>query len=152
MDAVTGKHRIQLLDHRRGVQWLTEELSRAHGRFPRARIAYDPIGPNAAVAMGLQRVPKFNQKALKPLMLRELSAAAALIAQGLDAETLEISEDPDLRRHAENATWRDSGDNRLFGRRGGADISGVISGGGALHTAVASRPRQKLVIPDTLTG
>lgn len=152
VDKATGKHRVQMLDHRRGVQWLTEELARAHGRFPRTKIAYDPIGQNAAIAMSLQRVPKFNQKALKPLLLRELSASAALIAQGLDAETLEFTEDPDLRRHAENATWRDSGDNRLFGRRGGADISGLIAGAGALHTAVASKPRQKLTIPDTLTG
>jgi hypothetical protein len=152
VDPVTGKHRIQLIDHRRGVRWLTEELARAAGKFPRVKIAYDPIGQNAAVAMELQRVPKFRVAQLKPLNLREMSAGAALIAQGLDAETLEISEDPDLRRHAENATWRDSGDNRLFGRRGGADISGMIAGAEALHTAVQTRPRQRLRIPDTLTG
>lgn len=152
VDPVTGKHRIQLIDHRRGVRWLTEELARASARFPRARISYDPIGQNSVVAMELQRVPKFRAAALKPMNLREMSAAAALIAQGLDAETLEIGEDAVLRKAAENATWRESGDNRLFGRRGGADISGLIAGGNALHTAVQSRPRQRLAIPDTLTG
>ena len=152
VDPVTGKHRIQLLDKRRGVQWLTEELARGSAAFPRVRIAYDPIGQNAVVAMALQRVPKFRAAALKPMNLREMSAAAALVAQGLDGETLEISEDSELRKDAEAATWRESGDNRLFGRRGGADISGMISGAGALHTAVQSRPRQRLTIPDTLTG
>lgn len=152
VDPVTGRHRIQLMDQRRGVAWLTEYLARAAGKFPRVKIAYDPIGQNSVVAMSLQRVPKFRAAVLKPLTLREMSAAAALIAQGMDAETLEFSEDSELRKSAENATWRESGDNRLFGRRGGADISGIISGAGALHTAVQSRPRQRLVMPATLTG
>lgn len=147
-----GVHRIQLLDHRRGVAWMVEEIARAHFRHPRARIAYDPIGQNAVIALGLQRVPKFNPKALKPVTLRDLSASAALIAQGMDGEGIRFSEDDTLRKAALNATWRDSGDNRLFGRRGGADISGLISGGLALHTAVGSRPRQRASLPDTITA
>jgi hypothetical protein len=152
IDRATGRHRIQVMDHRRGVGWLVEELARAHAQHPRAKIAYDPIGQNAVVALNLQRLPKFRAAALKPLSLREMSASAALVAQGLDGETLELGEDPALRKAAENATWRESGDNRLFGRRGGADISAMISGSAALHTAVQSKPRTSLVIPDTIAG
>lgn len=147
-----GKQRVQLLDTRRGVEWLTESLSRAHFRFPRVKIAYDPIGQNAGVALKLQRVPKFRPAALKPLTLRELSAAASLVAQGMDSEAILFGEDPDLRRAAEHATWRESGDNRLFGRRNGNDISQLIAGAGALHTVVQERPRQRVRIPATMTG
>jgi hypothetical protein len=147
-----GTERIQVMDHRRGVEWLVEELARAHFKYPRVRIGYDPIGQNAGVALKLQRVPRFRPAALKPLTLREMSGAAALVAQGMDGETIAFSEDTVLRRAAENATWRESGDNRLFGRRGGNDISGLSSGSIALHVAVQERPRQRLVVPDTMTG
>lgn len=147
-----GIHRVQLIDTRRGVEWLVESLARAHFRFPRVKIGYDPIGQNAGIALKLQRVPKFRPAALKPLTLREMSAAAALVAQDMDGEGIRFSEDPDLRRAAEHATWRESGDNRLFGRRGGNDISQLISGAGALHSIVQERPRQRLQIPATMTG
>lgn len=146
-----GQHRMQLLDHRRGVNWMVEELARAHFKNPKARIAYDPIGQNAVIALGLQRVARFNPKALMPVSMRELSAGAALVAQGLDARTLEISEDPELTKHAQNATWRDSGDNRLFGRKGGGDISGMISGSLALHTAVKAPVRDRQKLPGAVT-
>lgn len=158
VDPRSGKHRMQLFDHRRGVNWMIEELARAHYANPRARIAYDPIGQNSVIAMGLQRLPKFNDKVLVPVSMRDLSSAAALVAQGLDKDvpqesrTLEISEDPTMRKAAENATWRDSGDNRLFGRKGGADISSIISGSLALQTSVKHRPRSREALPDTLTG
>lgn len=147
-----GTKRIQLLDHRRGVGWMKEAIARAHFRHPRTIITYDPIGQNAVVAMELQRLPKFNPKCLKPVMMRDLSASAALIAQGMDDQEVLFSEDPVLRKAATNATWRDSGDNRLFGRRGGGDISALIAGGLALHSAVSSRPRSKTPLPETLTG
>lgn len=151
-----GRNRMQLLDHRRGVNWLTEELYRAHKRWPRTKIRYDPIGQNAAVAMNLQRMKDFNNDALEPVTMRDLSSAAALVAQGLDKEadprTLEISEDETLRRAATNCVWRDSGDNRLFGRKGGNDVSGIISGSLALQGAVKTPRRRREALPDTLTG
>lgn len=154
--AENGKHRMQLLDHRRGVNWLTEELYRAHKRHPRVRIAYDPIGQNAAVAMNLQRLKDFNNDVLLPVTMRDLSSAAALVAQGLDREEedrqLQISEDETLRRAATNCVWRDSGDNRLFGRKGGNDVSGIISGSLALQVAVKTPRRRREALPDTLTG
>jgi hypothetical protein len=143
---------MQLLDHRRGVNWMVEELARAHFRNPKAKIAYDPIGQNSVIALQLQRVERFNPKALVPVSMRELSAGAALVAQGLDARTLEISEDATMTKAATNATWRDSGDNRLFGRKGGGDISSIISGSLALHTAVKARPRGARKLPGTVTG
>ena len=146
------KHRIQLLDHRRGVNWMVEELSRAHFKHPRVRIAYDPIGQNAVIALGLQRVPRFNPAVLLPVSMRDLSAGAALVAQGLDGGALEISEDGTLTKHAQNATWRDSGDNRLFGRKGGGDISGMVSGSLALQTALKARPARREALPPTVTG
>lgn len=145
-------HRMQLLDHRRGVNWMIEELAKAHKAHPRVRIAYDPIGQNSVIALGLQRVPGFNVKALVPVSMRDLSAGAALVAQGLDSRTLEISEDNTMTKAAQNATWRDSGDNRLFGRKGGADISGMIAGSLALHTAAKARPARREALPATATG
>lgn len=156
VDPLTGKNRMQLLDHRRGVNWLVEELTKAHYAHPRARIGYDPIGQNQVIAQALQRNRRFNPKALMPVTMRDLSAGAALVAQGLDddeaARTLEISEDPTLRRHAENATWRDSGDNRLFGRKGGNDISAILSGSLALQIAAKTPDRNREALPDTVTG
>jgi len=147
-----GVHRMQLLDHRRGVQWMVEELSKAHFANPRARIAYDPIGQNSVIALGLQRVQRFNPKVLVPVTMKDLSAGAALVAQGLDGRTLEISEDGTMTKAAQNATWRDSGDNRLFGRKGGADISGMISGSLALQTAVKTPTQRREALPPTVTG
>lgn len=149
LDPDTEMKRIQVMDQRRGVGWMVEELSRAHFANPRVKIAYDPIGQNAVIALALQRVPRFRAACLVPLTLRDLSGAAAIIAQGMDAEDLQFSEDEALRRAAEHATWRESGDNRLFGRRGGNDISALISGGAALHTALKSKPRRKQALPPT---
>lgn len=147
-----GTRRAQLLEHRRGTGWVVEYLARANARFPRARIAYDPIGQNSVVALGLARVPKFRQTALKPLTLRDMSAAAAVVAQGLDDETIRFGDDVVLRKSVENATWRSSGDSRLFGRRGGNDISGLISASAAVHTVVAERPRSRVAVPATVAG
>ena len=147
-----GEHRVQLLEYRRGVAWLPEVLARAHAAHPRAKIAYDPIGQNQVAALALQRVPRFRSAVLSALTLRELSAGAALIAQGMDSGNLEPSTDPELVKAVKGATWRESGDNRLFGRRGGVDISPLIAASAALHAAVKTPARRKLELPATLAS
>jgi hypothetical protein len=122
-----GNPHGQLMDYRPGTEWLAAELVRAQRAHPRVDVYYDAIGSNAAVAVGLQRVPTFKAHALKVATMKDAAAGAALLASHLDARTITISQSASMDNAAESVTWRWSGESRLFGRKNASvDVSGVV--------------------------
>lgn len=137
-----GLPHIQTMEHRAGTNWLVTELAKAHKANPKLEIVYDPIGFNVSVAQSLGRLPRFNTSRLRPLNLKEVGAAAALISQSLSDLSLRHSTSASLDTAASSVVWRWNGETRLFGRKSStADISALCAGAAALF--VASGVREK---------
>ena len=148
-----GEPCLQVMEHRPGIEWLTLELAKAHKAHPRARIHYDPIGNNAAVALSLQRVPGFKATALHPVNLRETAAGMALLDTHIRQRTLHHAASPSLEVAAEGVTWRYSGDSRLFGRKAAnVDVSGIVAGGIGVGQSLGRKDRRRKPLPSVLTG
>lgn len=130
-----------------GSAWLEDYLFRAQSTHKRVPIGYDSIGENIAVAQGLQRRPRFNNARLKSLNLREVGAATASLAQALDSMALRHAEHPGLNGAVKNASWRQSGDTRLFARKGG-QICELMACVHALAVVNTMPVKRKLTLPD----
>ena len=146
-----GHPHVQLLDHRAGSHWLSDELLKATTKH-RVPVGYDNIGDNIAVAQAVARRPKFNTKKLKSLQLREVAAATAVVSASLDQGTFSHAEDTALDTAVLNAVWRESNGSRLLGRKHGKDISPIQSGIHALAAAATAKQANRLEIPAALTG
>lgn len=131
-----GHPHIQTMEHRAGTNWLASELSKASKAHPKIQIAYDPIGFNVTTAQALGRIRSFNTARLRPLNLKEVGAAAALLSQSLADGTLRHTTAPSLDTAAASVVWRWNGEVRLFGRRSSStDISALCASAAGLYIA-----------------
>lgn len=146
-----GHPHVQLLDHRAGSHWLSDELLKATMKH-RVPVGYDNIGDNIAVAQAVARRPKFNTKKLKSLQLREVAAATAVVSASLDQGTFSHADDTALDTAVLNAVWRESNGSRLLGRKHGKDISPIQSGIHALAAAATAKQANRLEIPAAAIG
>lgn len=137
-----GHARVQVMEYRVKSDWLADDLAKAIKTHPRVPVGYDNIGDNISVAQALSRKPRLNTRTLKALQLREVAAATATIASGVDQETLRWASSPALERAAAAATWRDSGGSRLFRRIDGKDITTLLAAVHALAAAAGLKRRK----------
>jgi len=147
-----GEPHVQVIEHRQGTVWMDTHLLRAVQTHPRVLIGYDNIGDNIATAQSLQRLPRFRAKSLKALSLREVAAATATIARGVDDLTLHHAAHASLDAAVTNAGWRESGGSRLFGRTKGRDICALMACVHALAVAATLRQRTTTTLPEAITG
>lgn len=123
-----------------GTDWMVVELIKAQKAHPRVDISYDPIGSNTAVATELGGNARFNPKALRPKMVRDIAGGCQMLVTRMDRGTLKIGSSPSLDRAVEAAGWRFQGDNRLFKRKdASADIASLNAVAIGL-AAATSRP------------
>lgn len=132
---------LEVIEHAAGDAWLPKAIYNITRRFPNARVGYDNIGPNQAIADRLMREARPRPR-LVSLGTREITAAAAQIAQDLAAHTLRHKTDPALDSAADIATRRSIGDGSwAWGRRKSGDIAALVAGTNALRTFdVDTRP------------
>lgn len=143
---------VQLMDHRAGSAWLAPYLARGIIKFPKAPVGYDSIGDNIAVAQALGRMPRVKTTRVKPLGLREVGAATAVIATSLETLTIHHAPHSGLDTAVKNTTWRNAGGTRLFMRGKGIEISCLLACVHALAVASTAKRTAALVIPDAELG
>lgn len=139
-----GVGHMQVMDHRAGVDWMPTALAQFFKTHPDVDMVYDPIGQNQVVAQQLAGMVRVNTRKLRPMPMREVSAAASMTAGAVDSENLRHGESKSLTLAVEGANWRFSGENRFFGRKSAqVCISGLIGGSLALFTASGLKPKAK---------
>lgn len=143
---------VQLMAHAPRSAWVADELVRAQAKHPEVIWGYDSIGDNLAIAQAAGRKPRFNAKRLKPLQLRDVAAATALVASANDSETFHHAISRAITNAVEAATWRDAGGSRLFGRSHGRDISALLACVHALAAAATLKRGSSLGVIPTITG
>ena len=139
---------VQILRHRAGSQWVPGYVAKGITAFPRTPVAYDSIGGNIVVAQALGRMPRVKTTRVKGLMMKDVAAATALLAQSVDLMTLHHAGHSGLDSAVKNATWRNPDGNRLFMRKHGASISCLLAAVAALSAASTAARRGSLSIPD----
>lgn len=140
-----GHPRVQIMEYRVKSEWLVDDLAKAIKAHPSVPIGYDSIGDNISTAQAVSRKPRLNTKRMKPLTLREVAAATATVAAGVDQGTLRHGVSRALDRAVEASTWRDSGGSRLFRRIEGKDISALLACVHALAAASGLKKRASSV-------
>lgn len=145
---------VQVMKHKQGSQWVAKDAALALLKHPRVPVAYDNIGDNIAVAQALGRMEALrnsHKKRIKPLNMKEVAAATAVVAMHNELLTLHHAKHPGLDKAVENAAWRDSGGSRLFMRLKGMEITCLLACVHALAAAATAKRAGKAVMPDVAT-
>jgi len=122
---------LEVVAYRDGFSWLPGEAGRI-ARAHRAPVSYDTIGDNQLVGEQIARnrpAPQVSGNTLK-----DMAAAAALIANDVREGRVRHFDQPALNNAVEGAAWRESGDSRLFARKHSAnDVAPLVAASVALR-------------------
>lgn len=153
-DAQDEPH-VQVMQHRAGSGWVGKTLAQALLTHPRVLVGYDNIGDNITVAQALGRMERLrapHHARIKPLPLKEVAAATAVVSQANDLLTLHHAAHPGLDTAVKHAAWRDSGGSRLFMRLKGQEITCLMACVHALAVAGTAKRTRDLVMPAAQLG
>jgi hypothetical protein len=119
-----GVCHVEIVDHRRGADWIAERLSELVGRHRQLAVVTDARGPASSILPALERLrpPVTIVNAL------ELSQACAQLLDDVHAVQLAHLGDPDPEAAVAGAVKRPLGDAWAFSRRNSfVDICPLVS-------------------------
>ena len=137
-----GRPHVQMVDYRAGSNWLPGVIARWLTEHKGITVVYDAVGANVAVAQALQAKRGLPLSALHPLTMKDVAAGVSILTSAVSDRFLVHEQDRDLDAAVEGASFRYSGDSRLFGRRTSQhDVSSLVAASNALFDAAGKRKR-----------